>query len=290
MDIQGAQSLDVDNLRRWIGAEEVAQDVLTPALAERFHATLSLPGEPPRSGEPAARLIHFCLCQPAAPMQTLGEDGHPARGRFLPPVPLPRRMWAGSDIRFSGELRVGEQVERRSRIADVVVKTGRTGTLCFVTVDHQVAGEAGVAIEERQTIVYRAADDAPAPVPAPQPEPAPTGEFVETITPGAPLLFRYSALTFNAHRIHYDLPYAREVEGYPGLVVHGPLQATLLLHLAARRHGGRAPGAFNFRSQSTLFAAEPMALHSGALADGAMSLWTSRPGGAVAMKAEARWG
>lgn len=287
MEGKGTTPLDVDHLRRWIGAEEVAADVLTASLAQRFHATLGLAGDPPCAGEPAARLIHFCLCQPAVPTAGLGEDGHPARGGFLPPVPLPRRMWAGSDVRFTGDLRVGEQVERRSRIADVAVKSGRTGTLCFVTVDHQVAGEAGVVIEDRQTIVYRALESAPAVATAP--EPAPTGDTAETIVPSAALLFRYSALTFNAHRIHYDLPYASGVEGYAGLVVHGPLQATLLLHLAARQRDGHAPDRFSFRSQSPLFAPEPMTLHAGALADGAMSLWSARPGGPVAMQAQARW-
>jgi len=279
------QTLDLAELQRWIGAEETAEDVLTAALAERFHATLSLDGQAPKQGEAAPRLIHFCLCQPAAPMNALGEDGHPARGGFLPPVPLPRRMWAGSEIAFHGDLHVGDIVQRSSRIADVVVKEGKTGTLCFVTVDHSVAVDGELRVEDRQSIVYRALQSAPAAV---SPAAAPVGETVAAIDPAPTLLFRYSALTFNGHRIHYDAPYATGVEGYPGLVVHGPLQATLLLHLAARV-GKRQPDIFRFRSLSTLYDREEMFLNAGTLRDGALPLWTARAGGPVAMQAEARW-
>ncbi|PZQ63079.1 MAG: protein dehydratase [Sphingomonas taxi] len=278
--------IDSAHLAGWIGAEEVASDDLTPALAERFHATLGLPGDPPRDGQAAARLIHFCLCQPAAPMTALGEDGHPARGGFLPPVPLPRRMWAGSDIAFDGDLRVGDAVRRVSRIADVAVKQGRSGTLCFVTVDHRIESGDAIVVRDRQTIVYRALENA---VPATPPAPAPLGAAVVSLAPTAPLLFRYSALTFNGHRIHYDHPYATQVEGYPGLVVHGPLQATLLLHLASRKRAGRPPSRFSFRSLSTLFGDELMCLHAGKLTGDTMELWTARPQGPVAMQAQAHW-
>ncbi|WP_313441088.1 MaoC family dehydratase N-terminal domain-containing protein [Novosphingobium sp.] len=279
-------TLDTAHLQEWIGREEVAVDHLTPALAERFHATLSLPGEAPRDGEVAPRLIHFCLCQPVAPMDALGEDGHPARGGFLPPVPLPRRMWAGSDIAFSGELLVGDVVTRRSVVSEVTAKEGRTGALCFVTVDHEISGSAGIVAQDRQTIVYRALDAAS---PAREPEPAATGASTVAVSPTAPLLFRYSALTFNGHRIHYDHPYATSVEKYPGLVVHGPLQATMLLHLAATLGGKGAPDRFSFRSTSTLFDTEGFFLHAGHVADGELRLWTARSGGPVAMQAQAFW-
>ncbi|MCV0383966.1 MAG: MaoC family dehydratase N-terminal domain-containing protein [Erythrobacter sp.] len=282
------EKLDLEHLRSWIGNEETATDLLTPALAERFHETIGLPGAPAHEGEPAGRLIHFCLCQPSVPMDQLGEDGHPARGGFLPPVPLPRRMWAGSRIEFTGDLAVGDTVERRSRIADVVVKEGRSGTLCFVTVDHEVSGGTGVAVKERQTLVYRAMENGAA-APATPAEPAPQGNAFVDIDPAPPLLFRYSALTFNGHRIHYDHPYATQVEGYPGLVVHGPLQATLLLHLAARERGGQAPDRFTFRSVSTLFDHETMRLNADQSDGNSLALWTARPGGPVAMQAEAHW-
>lgn len=285
--MSAALALDSGLLRQWIGRSETATDLLTPTLAERFHATIGLAGPPPGTGELAPRLIHFCLNQPAVPMAEIGEDGHPARGGFLPPVALPRRMWAASEIAFTGDLRVGDTVTRRSTIADVVVKEGRSGILCFVTVEHEVSNHDGLVATDRQSIVYRAMDAAPA-APA-APEPAPEGATTAVIEPSVVRLFRYSALTFNGHRIHYDMPYAREAEGYPGLVVHGPLQATLLLHRAAALRVGEPPARFSFRSTSTLFGEDAMCLHAGEMTGDMLSLWTARPGGPVAMQAEARW-
>lgn len=281
---------DLDALRAWVGREETAHDTLTASLVARFHAALDLPGEPPREGDVAPGLIHFCLCLPAVATSGLGADGHPRTGGFLPPVPLPRRMWAGSEITFDGALRVGDAVSRLSRVADVAWKEGRTGALCFVTVDHRFSSSGRELITERQTIVYRglaaagAAEAAPPALAAETSEPA-----AATIAITPPLLMRYSALTFNAHRIHYDLPYATGEEGYAGLVVHGPLQATLLLHHAARQHGGRVPERFSFRSAAPLFAHDALELHHRRPEPGRMELWTSRPGGPAAMRAEAGW-
>ncbi|KGM33203.1 HTD2 family dehydratase [Inquilinus limosus] len=275
---------DLDQLRRWIGREETAEDVVTADLARKFNATLDLPGQPPRAGEAAPRLIHFCLGQPAAPTAALGPDGHPERGGFLPPVPLPRRMWAGGSIAFDGELRVGDAVRRVSRITDVVAKQGRTGPLCFVTVEHVIEAGGRVAVRERQDLVYRGPDSgekAPAP-------PAEPGRHRRRVEAGAPLLFRYSALTFNGHRIHYDRRHATEAEGYPGLVVHGPLQTTLLCHFAAAIHGA-PPARFAFRSHSPLFDGDAIMLHAGEVGGGTLRLWTARDGGPVAMAVEAGW-
>ncbi|MES2096560.1 MAG: MaoC family dehydratase N-terminal domain-containing protein [Pseudomonadota bacterium] len=280
------EALDLDRLRHWIGREHRSEDVITAALAARFHATLQLPGAPASSGEAAPALIHLCLCQPAAATAELGGDGHPARGGFLPPVPLPRRMWAGSAIDFHAPLRVGDAVVKRSRIADVTAKSGRSGNLCFVTVDHEIGVGNAVAISERQTLVYREAAEAGAPA---VPEPASLEAKVETVEASAPLLFRYSALTFNAHRIHYDLPYATNEEHYPGLVVHGPLQATLLIDLAARRNDGRPPDHFTFRGVHPAIGGRPLLLNAGALTDGSMDLFTAQPGGPLNMQATARW-
>ena len=279
--------LNLPHLREWIGGEEIVEDLLSPALVDRFRAALDLPGDAARAGDIAPRLIHFCLCQPAVPTKALGTDGHPETGGFLPPVPLPRRMWAASALHFNGDLRVGDVVRRRSRIADVTAKQGRSGTLCFVTVEHEVSVDGREAIAERQSIVYREAETATG-APAAT-DPADAGETVVTrdITP--PLLFRYSALTFNAHRIHYDLPYAVQEEGYPALVVHGPLQATLLLHLAAQCCAGRPPDKFEFRSISPLFANDPVMLHAGGLDSDRLDLWTARPQGPAAMRAQAIW-
>jgi 3-methylfumaryl-CoA hydratase len=253
----------------------------------RFHATLGLPGVAARAGEAAPRLIHFCLCHPAMTMDGLDEDGHPTRGRFLPPVPLPRRMWASSSIAFMGDLLVGDPVRRVSRIAEVVAKEGRTGQLCFVTIDHEILTASDiVAVSDRQTIVYR--ENEGVLVPPGTAPPAPRGTTTVAVDPSSALLFRYSALTFNSHRIHYDFPYATQVEGYPGLVVQGPLQATMLLNLAARIRG-RAPDRFEFRAVSPLFAGTPICLHADSVGNGQLNLWSSKPGGPTAMDAKANW-
>lgn len=276
---------NMDHLRTWIGREETRCDIITPELTRRFCATLALDCTVPASGEPAPRLIHFCLAQPAVRADGLGADGHPRKGGFLPPVDLPRRMWAGGSVRFSGELRVGEEVLRTSRIADIKEKTGRSGRLFFVTVDHEVLGSAG-SVTERQDIVYREAATGPVAASASASAPAPKGQLTEELVADATLLFRYSALTFNGHRIHYDRSYATGTEYYSGLVVHGPLQATLLYHLAARWRG-QAPSGISFRGQSALTEGH---LTLNAADEGAMvRLWTAAPDGPVAMSAEVDW-
>lgn len=279
-------AIDIAHLRRWIGREETIDDYLPASLVARFNATIGVRSHDQGDGAPAPRLIHFCLCQPAAPMPELGADGHAARGGFLPPVPLPRRMWAGSTVTFHDDLTIGAGVRRVSRIVDVALKEGRSGTLVFVTVDHHIESEGRLAVSDRQTIVYREAATSEAP--SVGGDPAPTGAATIDVMPDAALLFRYSALTFNAHRIHYDRRYATEVERYPGLVVHGPLQATLLLHLAARQHG-RAPDRFAFSSASPLYDDATMRLHAAATDGGRMGLWSARVDGPVAMRATAEW-
>lgn len=275
--------VDLEHLRRWIGRTEANAEPLTAALAGRFLATLDR-DVGIEDGQAAPLLIHLCLTQPAARASELGPDGHPGRGGFLPPVPLPNRMWAGGAFRFIAPLRVGSLVTRRSRIMDVQLKQGRSGPLCFVTVEHEMSGDGALAVVETQDIVYRAVTDAAS---ASAPPSAPAGSHHRLIEAGATLLFRYSALTFNGHRIHYDQPYATTQEGYPGLVVHGPLQATLLAHLAQDLRGA-PPREFRFRSLSPLFNNAAFGLH--AVDDEAsMSLWTARDGGPVAMQATAFW-
>ena len=257
---------------------------LTPQLVERFNATLDIE-EDAVAGAKAPQMIHFCLAQPVAPASRLGHDGHPKRGGFLPPVSLPRRMWAGGEITFHAPLVIDEMVTRTSRIDDVEVKQGRSGTLCFVTVIHEYACGGALAVRERQDVVYREAPTGGTPTAAA--DPAPAGTTSRQLTADATMLFRYSAITFNGHRIHYDAPYAREVEGYGGLVVHGPLQATLMAHMAAEIHG-RAPTRFSFRGRSPIFDDAPFMLHATEDDDG-LSLWTAREGGPVAMQAKAGW-
>lgn len=249
----------------WIGRERRQADRLDPALAARFLATFDLDraaaGAMPQG-------IHFCLCTPDAPTASLGEDGHPRRDEgddsFLPPVPLPRRMWAASRIVFHRPVIVGQAIARTSRIAAVSEKNGKGGDLIFIEIDHAISADGTLALAERQTLVYRAVARADAAL-------TPANLRAETfeaqgwdahreLVPEAPLLFRYSALTFNAHRIHYDLPYARDVERYRGLVVHGPLTASLLLQLAAAQFGDNRLASFSFRGLSPAIAGEPLHL------------------------------
>ncbi|MGE3689992.1 MAG: MaoC family dehydratase N-terminal domain-containing protein [Novosphingobium sp.] len=236
----------------WIGREERRSDTVDAGHASRWLATLDrqTPG-----GGVVPQGFHFCLCLPDAPTARLGTDGHPQRddspGSFLPPVPLPRRMWASSKIEFVQPLHLGEAVERRSRVLSVTAKQGGSGSLVFVDVEHETRGANGVAVREVQSLVYREAAPAGSPPAPPAPGPGtfnPSGwDMHRVLTPREPLLFRYSALTFNSHRIHYDLAYATGEEGYRGLIVHGPLTATLLLDLAQQKLGDNMLKSFAFR-------------------------------------------
>lgn len=275
---------DLERLRAWIGREEHADEVLSPTLAQQYHATFERPGAAPGPGDAAPRLIHWCLAQPVAPMSALGEDGHPALGHFLPPVPLPRRMWAGGSVAFHGDLQVGDHVHRTSRVEDIACKTGRSGELWFVTVGHEVSVNGEVRVEERQDLVYRAAGGAG---PSTLPEAA-RGRHERIVDPTPTLLFRYSAMTFNGHRIHYDRDHAMRTEGYDGLVVHGPMQAALMLMFAGDIVG-RPPDRFAFRGMSPLTDTAPFAVNAGSKEGDVMALWTARQGGPEAMRAEAAW-
>lgn len=279
-------NFDIDHLRQWIGREQIDDEVLSPTLVRQFNATFDrMSGT--EMGDPAPLLIHFCLTQPITAGAGLGVDGHPALGGFLPPVPLPSRMWAGGAFRFHSDIRIGETVSRHSTIKDVVLKQGRSGPLCFVTVEHQIRSDGRSAVTERQDIVYRKVTP-PGQTPAKgAAEPAPMGTFSRPIEPTKPLLFRYSAMTFNGHRIHYDMPYVTDVEGYPGLMVHGPMQATLLCQMSADQRGA-TPKSFEFRSLSPLFDNTDFTVNATDETDG-MKLWTARPGGPIAMQATARW-
>jgi 3-methylfumaryl-CoA hydratase len=249
----------------WIGREESRTDRADPGLFARWCATLDRAA--PDDGT-VPQGFHWCLCPPDAATAALGPDGHPRRDdsphSFLPPVPLPRRMWASSKVEFLAPLRVGEEVTRRSRVASITEKSGGSGRLVFVDVAHETHGEAGLTVREVQSLVYR---EPAAPGTPPAPPPLGEGRFDpgawdqhRAIEPGAPLLFRFSALTFNSHRIHYDLAYATQEEGYRGLVVHGPLTATLLLDLAQRQLGDNRLRTFAFRGLSPAMADEPLHL------------------------------
>ena len=198
------EKLDLDHLRQWVGRTSEASDIVTAQLVKGLRATLFQEIGEPKAGDAAPFTVHWCLAQPVFPMSMLGPDGHPTRGGFLPPVPLPRRMWAGGEFEIIDALRVGDEAKRTSRIADVTVKTGSTGTLCFVAVEHLVTTARGIAIRERQDIVYREMGGSQPAAPA-KAAPSPRlAQHRETHMADPVLLFRYSALTFNGHRIHYD--------------------------------------------------------------------------------------
>ena len=248
----------------WIGREQRAADRLDPGLAARWHATFDH-GAPASTAMPQG--IHFCLCTPEAPTARLGPDGHPLReddpASFLPPIPLPRRMWASSDIEFRAPMTIGATIERTSRVVSITPKSGSRGEMVFVEIDDETSADGKLAVRERQTAVYleALAPDAPLSPPAPSPEvfDPRAWDLHRQLVPDTRLLFRYSALTFNTHRIHYDAPYALEQERYRGLVVHGPLTASLLLQLAAERFGENRLAQFGFRGVSPAIAGE--ALH-----------------------------
>lgn len=260
-------ALDMDRLKPWIGKTETLTDQITPVPAAALSALLDRNDPFPRTGDPLPPLWHWLYFLPHARQSELGADGHPARGGFLPPVPLARRMWAGSRLEFRGTLRIGDTITRSSKVLDVSAKQGRAGTLVFVKTRHEIGNAENIAVIEEHDIVYR---DPPRPdAPAPEPTAAPRERvWAREIRPDAVMLFRYSALTFNGHRIHYDYPYVTQVEGYPGLVVHGPLVATLLLDLL-RRHRPRAPIAgFSFRALQPLFAPTPFLIYGVPPTDG----------------------
>ena len=284
--------MDLPALRQWIGRTRESADTLTPRLVEAYCATLApnLASVKPDEAPPA---IHWCLAPEAAVASRIGTDGHPMTGDFLPPVPLPRRMWAGGRVETIAPLQPGDQVIRRSKIAAIQHKEGRSGALCFVTVEHEFATQRGLAIRERQDLVYR--DIAP-PVTGETPTgtadtaasaPAAQCDLAWTIQSSPILLFRYSALTFNSHRIHYDLPYATGVEDYAGLVVHGPLQASLLLNLAATL-GGSTPRLFDYRGVAPLIAGGTFLVCGQRQADG-LRCWTQSAAGEQHMTATASW-
>jgi 3-methylfumaryl-CoA hydratase len=280
------EKLDLDHLRQWIGRTTEASDVVTAQLVKGLRATLFQEIGEPKAGDAAPFTMHWCLAQPVFPMSQLGPDGHPTRGGFLPPVPMPRRMWAGGELEFFDALRIGDEARRTSRISDVTLKTGSTGQLCFVSVEHTVTSPRGLAIRERQDIVYR--DMGGTQSPPAKPAAPPSAQHRETHMSDPVLLFRYSALTFNGHRIHYDRDYVTKVEGYPGLIVHGPLQAALIVELAASLRGGKPPRQFSYRGVQPLF--DGAAFSVNANDNGAtMELWTANEAGHATMKGTAAW-
>lgn len=281
-----ACGLDEKHLLAWIGRQESVEDTISATPVAALSATLDRSDPRPSLGDPLPALWHWLYFLPLHPQSEIGPDGHAKRGGFLPPVELPRRMWAGGRFTFGSSLRIGELVRRTSVIADLKVKRGRTGPLVFVTVRHEITGSFGGALTEEHDIVYR---DVPRETEASTAPPRPPADpaWRRTIVPDDVLLFRYSALTFNGHRIHYDRRYATTVEGYPGLIVHGPLIATLLVDLA-RRRDVRMLTSFQFRAVSPVFDIAPFSVCGKPTNEGsAATLWAETEAGALAMEAQA---
>lgn len=275
-------SMPPQNVRSWIGRERSCEDIITARLVEGYRATLDPWLAQVPDGE-APLGIHWCLAPPSAVMADLGEDGHERRGDFLPPIGSARRMWAGGTIEFVIPLEIGATIRRRSRIEDIVFKQGRTGPLWFVAVDHEYVSDGHVAIRERHDIVYREMNSATTPPPRHLAHDAAAGEV---ICASSTLLFRYSALTFNGHRIHYDVDYARKIEGYDGLVVHGPLQATLLMNLAARTRRVM-PRHFAYRGVQAAIAGSTLQICGEDRDAESYACWTTNSAGEMSMTATA---
>lgn len=270
----------------YVGRSESRGDTVWPELVRGLAATLEIRLADVAPGGVLPPLWHWMLFQDWAPASGLGTDGHPKRGGFLPPVhDLPRRMWAGGRVRFLAPLRAGDDIERTSTILSVEEKTGGSGRLVFVTVQHEITGPKGLAITEEQDIVYRGAEGAAVKAGEPAPAP-PAGAFTATVHPGPVLLFRYSALTANGHRIHYDLDYVTREENYPGLVVHGPLQATWMADSVRQYRPGARISTFAYRGRRPAFHQNPMTL-VGFEAGGKLRLETRDHEGAICMTAEA---
>lgn len=272
---------DLAHLQTWVGKETLTEDVISAVPARLMAATLDQAVNI-QNDDPLPPLWHWLYFHKAVQASALGPDGHAKRGSFLPPVPLPARMWAGGRLRFHRPLPIGAQAVKRSTIKSVIEKTGRSGQLCFVVVEHQITVDGQVCLTEEQDLVYREARRPGKPSPG---KAAPTDSyFSQTIVPDSVLLFRYSALTFNGHRIHYDVDYCREKEGYPGLVVHGPLIATLLLEMFRNHCPEKSVTGFDFRAVSPLFDTASFTIH-GRREDNQGQVWAATAEGGLAMTA-----
>jgi len=281
-------STELEHLKKWIGEKEFDTDYVTIPVAHRLSATLDRDDAMPKFGDALPIGWHSTFFPRIVRHSQIGPDGHPQRGDFLPPVPLPRRMFAGKRTRFLSDLHLGDEIKRTSSIKDVVIKQGRTGTMVFVTVNMDITSPRGLAINEEQDIVYRQEPDKNAPPPPSQSAPG-TAVWKQTVTPTEVMLFRYSALTFNGHRIHYDHPYVTKTEGYPGLVMNGGL-TTLLVYELARAYAKSPITFMSSRNVRPMFANRPISVCGEPSADGkSAKLWTQDDTGALTLSATAEF-
>jgi len=274
-------------LTDWIGSQETRTEIISEFPAQAAAAMLDLDGEAMTHGNPLPPLWHWFYFLPQAPRSQIDYDGHPKRGGFFPPVTLPRRMFAGARTKFIQPLTIGGTAVREGEILAVTEKSGKAGKLVFVTVRYRILQGDRIRIEEEQDIVYKEPGPRiPEPIPLASPPEVPDGAWVEEITPDTVLLFRFSALTFNAHRIHYDRPYALGEEGYPGLVVHGPLTAVMLAGLTGRYSPGKRIAEFSFQGRAPLFNLYPFRLIGRPEGD-TVALEAQGPDGKTTMQATA---
>jgi 3-methylfumaryl-CoA hydratase len=279
--------IDIDHLRKWIGKIDNVTDYVTPIVEQRYRATLNMDIGNPKDGEPVTSGLHWMLGWNLVKNDELGVDSHPALGEFLPPVPLPRRMWAGSEIKVLKPIRVGDKVVKQSTVADIQVKEGRTGLLCFVTAEYNFLVNDEVTINEKHNIVYRdiSKSGGGSGYSKEIPERA---DLSEKIFMHPTILFRYSAIGFVGHRIHYDHPYTVNEENYPGLIVHGPLQATYLLR-AAEKLMGKQVKSFTHKVMAPVFANSEYMVGVDKMDDGSVSCWGATKEFGVTMRAEAKF-
>ena len=279
--------VDIDHLRKWIGKIDNVTDFVTPIVEQRYRATLNMDIGNPKDGDPVTSGLHWMLGWNLVKNDELGVDSHPALGEFLPPVPLPRRMWAGSEIKVLKPIRVGDKVIKQSTVADIQVKEGRTGLLCFVTAEYNFLVNDEVTINEKHNIVYRdiSKSGGGSGYSKDIPEKA---DLSEKIFMHPTILFRYSAIGFVGHRIHYDHPYTVNEENYPGLIVHGPLQATYLLR-AAEKLMGKPVKSFTHKVMAPVFANSEYIVGVDKIDDVSVSCWGATKEFGVTMRAEAKF-
>lgn len=280
-------SIDITHLQQWVGKQDKTSDQIYPTPVKALALSLNLNAQALLKA-PLRPVWHWLYFLPMSPLAETGPDGHTRRGSFLPPTPLPRRMWAGSNITFHAPIAIGDSLKRHSTVQSVEHKKGRSGDLVFVTVNHQIYRKSTLCIDELHHLVFRQIPEENKQPPTPPSAPK-NSHWSYQITPDPVLLFRYSALTFNSHRIHYDYPYTTEKEGYPGLVVHGPLVATLLLDLLHRHLPNAWVKHYKFKAISPTFCSAPIGIHGRLEEDKrTVTLWAQNEQGGLIMQGQAQ--
>ena len=279
-------NINVNELKSWIGNDEIAFDEVSQSLEARFRATLDEDPGNPQKGEIASSGLHWALAPAVVKSSLLGKDSHPKKGEFLPPVPLPRRMWAGCRTHFLKPLKIGDLVKKRSSVVDINLKDGKSGLLCFVTANYEFFVDDQLMIKEDHDLVYRDYNKEDKTIFVKNDLPFIKSDYEEKIFAHPTMLFRYSAITFNGHRIHYDYPYSTEEEGYKDLVFHGPLQATLMLR-AAEKYKKTKVKSFSHRGVAPVYANDDLIINIKNKPNDSLNCFTSTKDAGMTMKAEA---